>query len=120
MCIFTQYIALYYCIIYSTQNLDVLLPPKTAIPSLIHVDLWCNNIMYNDNEGEMVFLDFQFLSSGDPMWDLGVIVLLNTNLGLDKSSLAPSLQCYYETFYKNLDQLGAELPQETFDAFTKR
>ena len=71
-------------------------------------------------EGEMVFLDFQFLSSGDPMWDLGVTILLNTNLGLDKSSLASFLHCYYDTFFKKLGQLEAKLPQETFETFTQR
>ena len=71
-------------------------------------------------EGEMVFLDFQFLSSGDQMWDLGVTILLNTNLGLDKSSLVSFLQCYYETFFKKLGQLEAKVPQETFETFTQR
>ena len=73
-----------------------------------------------ENEGEMVFLDFQFLSSGDPMWDLGSTILLNTNLSLDKSLLTSSLQCYYQTFYTKLDQLGATYPKESFETFIQR
>ena len=68
----------------------------------------------------MVFLDFQFLSSGDPMWDLGSTILLNTNLSLDKLLLTSSLQCYYQTFYTKLDQLEATYPKESFETFIQR
>ena len=42
--------------------------------------------MYNV-AGEMVFLDLQFLTEGDPVFDLAVAVLYNTELRLARDAV---------------------------------
>ena len=83
-------------------------------PSLIHVDLWCNNIMFNDSK-EMVFIDFQFLTQGDPMFDLGISILLNTNFVNDKKIIKQLLRVYQETSNNTMKRLGLSSSTETLD-----
>ena len=88
-------------------------------PSLIHVDLWCNNIMFNDSK-EMVFIDFQFLTQGDPMFDLGISILLNTNFVNDKKIIRHLLRVYQETSNNTMQRLGLRSSTETLDQFVER
>merc|ERR1719342_1327891 len=95
------------------KNLSGLLSTNIGA-SLIHADLWCNNIMHNDS-GEMVFLDFQFLAQGDPCFCLGICIFMNTDApSQDKSrkKIDQLLNTYFTTFKSKLDEFGVKIEEE--------
>ena len=75
--------------------------------------------MFNE-KGELVMLDFQFLSEGDPMWDLGVAILLNTNFINDKEAIHQLLSIYYETTKETLVKMNYPRSFGTLEGFTER
>ena len=57
----------------------------------------------------MVFLDLQFLTEGDPVSDLAVAVLYNTELRLarDTEAVTALLELYHEAATARLQEMGA-------------
>ena len=99
-------------------NLVSLVPGEGATPCLIHCDLWCNNIM--SSESELMFLDWQFLSQGDNMFDLGMTILHNTNFAGNTTIINELLSCYYNTFNATIIKMRGNGDNETFDEFSQR
>ena len=71
---------------------------------------------------DLKILDLQFLSSGDPIFDLGIIVLFNSNenYGAEPASLDHLLKIYQTTFNDKLVQLGCGSSKETFENIQRR
>merc|ERR1711879_1087400 len=62
------------------------------------------------------------MGSGDPIFDLGIIVLFNSNenYGAEPASLDHLLKIYQTTFNDKLEQLGCGSSKETFENIQKR
>ena len=76
-----------------------------------------------DNEaGEMVFLDLQFLTEGDPVSDLAMAVLYNTELRLarDTEAVTALLELYHEAATARLQELGAGEAAESLQQLKER
>ena len=65
-------------------------------------------------------LDFQFLTEGDPMWDLGIAILLNTNFINDKETIHQLLLSYHETTRETLVKLNFPRSSESLESFIER
>ena len=73
-------------------------------------------------EGDLRILDLQFLSAGDPIFDLGMIILFNSNenYGAEPGKLENLLEIYQTTFNKKLEELGCGSSKETLENVKKR
>ena len=69
---------------------------------------------------EVMFLDWQMLTVGDNMFDLGVAILHNTNFGLDKDVIADLLRCYFNTLNDVTIKMGLNESVESFEDFSRR
>ena len=76
-----------------------------------------------DNEaGERVFLDLQFLTEGDPVSDLAMAVLYNTELRLarDTEAVTSLLELYHEAATARLQEMGAGEAAESLQQLKER
>ncbi|KAL1518134.1 hypothetical protein ABEB36_001805 [Hypothenemus hampei] len=88
--------------------------------TIIHLDLWCNNIMVTGGENSKnIILDFQVPMVGNLAAD--VIFLLTTSVDLEeiRTRLDEFLRFYYDELIKNLKQLKVDTSEFTFDGFMK-
>ena len=81
---------------------------------LLHGDLWATNLMRDPDNSNCVMLDFQLVTCGDPMYEIGAAILLNTNIAeLEGGRLDKLLRFYYKTFGEivtDLDKEGSVKP----------
>jgi len=83
--------------------------------TLIHCDLWTNNLMikHDDKSGEPIdvkFLDFQFARRGNVFSELQYLIFTSTNSEFRKQHLIPSLSLYYDTFSATLKAMKIPCP----------
>ena len=73
-------------------------------------------------KGDLRILDLQFLSSGDPIFDLGMIIFFNTNVNFmtEPARLEHLLGIYHSAFNKMLDQLGCPSSKESLANIKQR
>ena len=85
---------------------------------LVHGDFWTTNIMYR-KDGRCKLIDFQFVTCGDPMFDIGLVLLFNSNIEEVKDHFDNLLRHYYMTFNSiaaSLDRDGkVPMPWKSFD-----
>ena len=67
-----------------------------------------------------MFVDWQFLTQGDNMFDLGMTILHNTNFATNTEVIKELLTCYYNTFNTMTSSLGGEETKESLEEFTNR
>ena len=78
--------------------------------------------MIDTEAGEMVFLDLQFLTEGDPVSDLAMAVLYNTELRLarDTEAVTALLELYHEAATARLQEMGAGEAAESLQQLKER
>ena len=64
----------------------------------------------------MKMVDFQFLTEGDPLLDLGVALFYNcsNNFSLDSKELVSLLELYHTTLANRMRELNTETPFTDF------
>ena len=79
-------------------------------------------LTYFNHPGDLRILDLQFLSSGDPVFDLGIIIFFNSNedYGAEPDRLYQLLELYHSTFNNTLEQLGCGSSKGTFNSLKER
>ncbi|CAL8116531.1 unnamed protein product [Orchesella dallaii] len=84
--------------------------------TLIHGDLWTNNIFFKgSDDGETVedvkFIDFQQTRFGNVFEELHYFFFTSTSAEFRKKWLKTCLESYFQEFERVLRNLGTELPQ---------
>ena len=92
---------------------------KDSYKCLVHADLWTTNIMHG-KDGACKLFDFQFATCGDPMFDVSLVLLFNSNITEVKDDIDDLLQHYFMTFNRiiaSLDRKGTvPMLWKSFDA----
>ena len=81
---------------------------KDSYKCLVHADFWTTNIMHG-KDGTCKLFDFQFATCGDPMFDVSLVLLFNSNIAEVKDDIGDLLRHYYMTFNRivaSLDRKG--------------
>merc|ERR1711915_57777 len=72
---------------------------------LLHSDIWSNNIMFA-REG-VKLIDWQYITVGDPMFDLGFVIAFSINDFTTERYLS-LCEAYFKEFNSKLEQLGGQ------------
>lgn len=94
--------------------------PREPFVTLAHTDLWINNIMVKDVDGEIEnvkFVDFQFPDYKSPVADLIFFLFSSVSTDVLSEYLDDLLEYYYIHFIEMLSQLNCELSFLTWDFF---
>lgn len=89
--------------------------------TLVHTDLWSNNIMVRHDEDniQIKFLDFQLIELGSPIRDLLFFIFSSTELNVIEKNFSKLLNIYYNEFNFVLLQFGCDLQNFSYKLFLK-
>lgn len=110
-------------------------PPSPACHTLCHGDFWSSNVLFNyDQEApgeaaaankppaasplDLLIIDYQLVSFGNPCYDLVYFLYLNTDAEFRDAHLAEVLRLYYDRFSQYFDG-SSELKEYTFERFVQ-
>ncbi|CAG7815519.1 unnamed protein product, partial [Allacma fusca] len=81
-------------------------------PTIVHGDLWVNNILVKEVEGQVdvKFVDFQMTRRGNIFDDLVYFMFTSTTAEFRRKYLQEMLSIYYENFAGFLKEVKYELP----------
>ena len=86
---------------------------------LVHADFYLSNLMRQPSSGKCKLIDFQFVTYGDPMFDVGLVLLFNSNIESVKDSFPELLRHYYTIFNDIVTSLAPDesvlAPWKSFD-----
>ncbi|XP_008211058.1 uncharacterized protein LOC103316883 [Nasonia vitripennis] len=88
-----------------TLMLERIKPANNQRNVLCHSDLWCNNLMFKDNQdgtSSCRFVDFQMVAYNCYVMDLVQLIHLNTNEGVRKKIEEELVELYHSVLTKNL------------------
>nr|XP_022907459.1 uncharacterized protein LOC111418971 isoform X1 [Onthophagus taurus] len=93
--------------------------PREPFATMIHQDLWVNNMMLKFIDGKPIsskFIDFQIMAYGNPACD--VLFLIYTSAQIDLLHLVDDfVKIYFDHFITILKNLHCDITNFTFEAF---
>lgn len=115
------------CISYANKLYDMLekidnkpLPSiKEPFATLLHNDLWMNNILFQYHLGKPVavkFVDFQTTIYNSPMREIVYFIFTSTEEQVQQQ-FDHLIQIYYKSFTGYLEKLGCEISDFSFEKF---
>lgn len=96
--------------------------PVEPYATLVHQDMWINNIMLVFQDGRPVsskFIDFQICKIGSPITDLLFFLFSSVQTSCLKDHLDELFEHYYEHFADILKKCGCYSSQFSYDNFSK-
>ncbi|XP_028154596.2 uncharacterized protein LOC114348171 [Diabrotica virgifera virgifera] len=99
-------------------NVNNMQPVSDAYGTLIHFDLWVNNIMVNLKDGRSVgnkLVDFQVYSYGSPASDVLFFLLTSLQGYVIKEHLDELIKHYHDHFVKCLQEFGCDTELYTLE-----
>ncbi|KAJ8873286.1 hypothetical protein PR048_026920 [Dryococelus australis] len=100
--------------------------PREPFATLIHLDLWTNNIMFQYRPGSskinptsLKFVDFQVTGYGSPARDLIFFLYTSASLEVLSENFDKLVRLYHENFLDCLRILGCDATPFSFDEFLK-
>ncbi|XP_072393451.1 uncharacterized protein [Diabrotica undecimpunctata] len=100
-------------------NVNNMQPISDAYGTLIHFDLWINNIMVNLKDGKSVgnkLVDFQVYNYGSPASDILFFFLTSLQGYVIKEHLDELIKHYHEHFVKCLQEFGCDTKLYTLES----
>ena len=88
-------------------------PPSTIWSTIIHCDLWINNILFHKNVNSEIddvkFIDFQSYFFQSPLRDLVFFICVNLDLEKVQNILTNLLDLYYDIFIGTLKMFSCDI-----------
>ncbi|XP_056639653.1 uncharacterized protein LOC130447051 [Diorhabda sublineata] len=88
--------------------------------TLVHCDLWTNNILLKHNDGtaiKSVFLDFQMVETNSCICDLIFFLVTSVELTCLKNNFDTLIRFYYDELSLNLDKLQCLKREHNYEKF---
>lgn len=89
-----------------TAFVDVAEPMRSGFQVLNHGDLWMNNIMFNQDETDIMLIDFQLSYLGSPAGDLLYFLISSVNDGCVVEKFDELVEFYHQELLRSLEVLG--------------
>lgn len=94
--------------------------PREPFATLIHQDMWVNNMMQKYEDGIPVsnkFVDFQMIDYGSPMGDLFFLLFSSVQVSVLREHIDGLLRFYHQRFIGVLEELKCDIKPFNFDSF---
>lgn len=87
---------------------------------VIHGDIWANNYLFSKSDDQNCFMvDWQFTTTGNPLFDLGPVAFLSMNPNETEANLDTILKSYYNHFKETCLNLGVKSEDLLWDSFER-
>ncbi|KRT86693.1 phosphotransferase, partial [Oryctes borbonicus] len=93
---------------------------KEPFASLVHTDLWVNNVLIKFQDGKPshnILIDFPLCIYGNPARDVIFFIYSSANLDVLKTNVDSLIKFYYNNLIGTLKQLKCDTTQMTYDLF---
>uniref|UniRef100_A0A6P7GAF9 Uncharacterized protein LOC114335722 n=1 Tax=Diabrotica virgifera virgifera TaxID=50390 RepID=A0A6P7GAF9_DIAVI len=88
---------------------DIIKPSDKSRNFVTHGDLWCNNIVFKDDQSSCLLLDLQMVRYSSPVYDVCIVLALNTDQDTRREYSKRLLDDYYTDLKDNLSKYGINI-----------
>lgn len=85
---------------------DVAIPMQNGFEVLNHGDLWTDNILFNDDQSDVKFVDFQLSFWAGPAADLSDFLITSVDDAAKVASFYDLIEIYHQSLLESLEKLN--------------